>query len=60
VLRAADQMRQGADVEAPTWATLADALDRPQLLELLFVIGSYAALSWILGVARLQPEGAAG
>jgi alkylhydroperoxidase family enzyme len=60
VLRAADQMRQAGDVDEATWETLARGLDRPQLLELLFVIGSYAALSWILNVARLQPEGRAG
>jgi 4-carboxymuconolactone decarboxylase len=59
VLRAADQLCETGDIDQATWDALAAELDHPQMLELLFTVGSYSMLSWIFRATRLQPEGAA-
>jgi 4-carboxymuconolactone decarboxylase len=57
VLRAADQLCDTGDLDQPTWDGLAKDLSHPQILELLFTVGSYTMLSWIFKATRLQPEG---
>lgn len=39
-----------------TWVGLAEHLDNKQLLELLFVIGSYFMLAWIFNSTGLEME----
>ena len=56
VLRATEQLLSGAQVDDETWSTLAAALDKQQLIELLFVIGNYGMLSWIINAFGIQPE----
>jgi len=56
VLEAVDQIVDGWRVEGPTWAALAGELDEPQLLELLFVIGSYLCFATVANSVRLTPD----
>lgn len=56
-LRAADQLCTAHDIDEQTWNFLARELDVRQLLELLFLIGSYTMLSWIFAAIRLPLEG---
>jgi alkylhydroperoxidase family enzyme len=45
VLAATDQLLDGYRVEDPTWARLAERLDEQQLVELVFVVGTYTGLA---------------
>jgi 4-carboxymuconolactone decarboxylase len=55
-LRATEQLLSHAQIDDPTWDGLADELDTQQLIELLFVIGNYGMLSWIINACGIQPE----
>ncbi|HVS67412.1 MAG TPA: carboxymuconolactone decarboxylase family protein, partial [Mycobacteriales bacterium] len=58
VLKATDQLLEGYRVEDETWQRLAAALDAKALVELLFVVGTYANLAMVfngLGV-ELDPD----
>ncbi|MGO9056145.1 MAG: carboxymuconolactone decarboxylase family protein [Candidatus Binataceae bacterium] len=59
VLRAADQLRNDVAIDDETWNGLAEHLDRRQLLDFLFTVGSYAMLAMVLNGIRVQlePEG---
>jgi 4-carboxymuconolactone decarboxylase len=59
LLRAADQMIDRFQVDDGTWARLAAHYDERQLLELLFVVGSYLCLALVLNSTGLVPEPAA-
>jgi alkylhydroperoxidase family enzyme len=55
VLRAADELWRDARIADPTWAELAQELEVPQLLDLVFTVGQYALVSMALnsfGVER--------
>jgi len=56
VLRATEQLLSKAQVNDATWSGLAAQLDTQQLIELLFVIGNYGMLSWIINAFGIQPE----
>ena len=56
VLRATEQLLGQARIDDETWNSLAAELDTQQLIELLFVIGNYGMLSWIINAFGIQPE----
>jgi len=56
LLRAVDEMIDGFTVGEETWATLAASFDGAQMLELLFVIGGYVCLAYVLNSVGLQPD----
>lgn len=56
LLAAADQMVAGHRVDDATWRGLAAHFDEPQLLELLFVVGSYLCLALVLNSVDLAPD----
>ncbi len=55
-LRATDQLCLSHDIDDPTWNALASAFDARQIMELLFIVGSYSMLSWVLRAVRMPPE----
>ena len=56
LLRAVDEMIDGSAVGEETWGTLAASFDGAQMLELLFVIGGYVCLAYVLNSVGLQPD----
>jgi alkylhydroperoxidase family enzyme len=61
LLTAADQLLEHYSIDDPTWAALAEHLDERQLVEVTFVVGTYACLAMAFnsfGLA-LDPELAA-
>jgi 4-carboxymuconolactone decarboxylase len=55
LLKAADDMFNGFAVSTETWQSLSESFDSAQILELLFVIGSYACLAFVLNSVELHP-----
>lgn len=55
-LSAVDQMCTAHDIDDATWAALEQRLDRKQQMELLFLIGSYTLLAWVLRTVRMPLE----
>ncbi len=55
-LRAVDQLRNTAAIDDETWNGLAGQLDRRQLLDLLFTVGSYAMLAMVLNGIGVRLE----
>jgi alkylhydroperoxidase family enzyme len=53
-LTAADELIDHHEISDGTWARLADQLDDAQLVELVFVVGTYAALAMAFNSFRLQ------
>ena len=58
VLRAVDQLHANTTIDDETWAGMAEHLDQRQLLDLLFIFGSYAMLAMVLNGVRVQKEAA--
>lgn len=56
MLRAVDQLRNDVAIDDETWNGLAEHLDRRQLLDFLFTVGSYAMLAMVLNAVRVQLE----
>lgn len=56
LLRAADELCATDCVSDGTWASLQDALDDGQIIELLFVIGYYRMMAGFLNSAGVQVE----
>ena len=56
LLAATDQLLIRHRVEDSTWSALARELDTRQLLELLFVAGSYLCLALVFNSVDLQPD----
>jgi AhpD family alkylhydroperoxidase len=56
LLAAADQMVAEHRVDDATWKGLTAHFDEPQLLELLFVVGSYLCLALVLNSVDLAPD----
>jgi 4-carboxymuconolactone decarboxylase len=54
LLAATDQLIDGYRVEDATWARLAEHLDERQLVELVFVVGTYTALAMAFKSFGLQ------
>jgi AhpD family alkylhydroperoxidase len=55
LLSAADQLLDDHVIDDGTWERLAAHLDERQLLELTFVVGSYACLAMVLNSTGLEP-----
>jgi len=53
ILRAADELHRDSDIGDDTWAVLAESLERPALVELLFVVGQYTMLSMVANGAGI-------
>ena len=56
LLSATDQLLDGYRVEDETWAGLASHFDARQLIEVLFVAGSYLCLALVFNSVGLQPD----
>ncbi|WP_067902361.1 carboxymuconolactone decarboxylase family protein [Nocardia vaccinii] len=56
LLSAADQLLDRYRVEDETWAGLAHHFDARQLIEILFVAGSYLCLALVFNSVGLQPD----
>jgi 4-carboxymuconolactone decarboxylase len=58
LLAAADQMIDGYRIDDPTWARLAEHLDERQLVEVVFVVGTYTCLAMAFNSfgIELDPE----
>ena len=56
LLAAADQMVERQSVDDHTWSALAAEFDERQLLEVLFVIGTYTCLAMVVNAAGLEPD----
>lgn len=55
-IRAVDQLKETGHVDDTTWNGLSRVLAEKELLELIFFIGTYAMLAWILNATGVQPE----
>lgn len=55
-LKVVDELCSNAQVEDATWNGLSKHFDRKQLLELLFLIGTYGMLAWVFNAVRVEPE----
>jgi alkylhydroperoxidase family enzyme len=56
LLGAVDQMIDHHGVDDATWGRLAEQFDERELLEVLFVVGSYVCLALVLNSAGLEPD----
>jgi 4-carboxymuconolactone decarboxylase len=56
VLRAVDELRTNFNLKDETWNALAAHLDRHQLMDLVFTVGSYVLVSMAMNTMRVQPE----
>jgi len=54
LIAATDQLLDTYDIDATTWSRLAEHFDERQLLELLFVVGSYLCLALVFNTVRLE------
>lgn len=54
LLAATDQLIDGYRVDDDTWSSLADELDERQLVELVFVVGTYTGLAMAFNSLGLQ------
>lgn len=55
-LRAADQLSRTNDIDDELWSRLSAALETRQLMELVFVAGTYTLMAWVLRTFRLPLE----
>jgi 4-carboxymuconolactone decarboxylase len=55
-MKLVDELWSEAKVEDATWNELSRLLDRKQLLELLFLTGTYGMLAWVFNALRIEPE----
>jgi 4-carboxymuconolactone decarboxylase len=53
-VRAVDQLATQAQIDDVTWNGLAQHLNRKQLFELLFIIGTYTTLCWAFNAMGVQ------
>lgn len=55
-IRAVDQLKETGNMEDETWDALAAGLGEKEVLELLFFMGTYGMLAWILNVLGIECE----
>lgn len=55
-LRATDALCTAHDIDDELWTALATTFDRKELMELLFLVGSYTLLAWVLNTVRMPEE----
>jgi alkylhydroperoxidase family enzyme len=56
LVAATDQLVDDHRIDDPTWARLAEQLDERELIELVFVVGTYACLAMVFNSLALQLE----
>ncbi|WCT75269.1 carboxymuconolactone decarboxylase family protein [Sphingomonas naphthae] len=56
VVRAADQLIAGSDVDDDLWASLTAGLADQQIMDLIFTIGAYTGLAMAFNAMRIQRE----
>lgn len=56
VIFATDQLIETTDLDDASWDALNIFLDRPQIMDLLFTIGTYVQLSMVLNAIRVERE----
>jgi alkylhydroperoxidase family enzyme len=54
LVRAADQLHAGCDIDDATWAVLSAHYDAPQLVEIVYVVGQYTMLSMVANGLRVD------
>jgi 4-carboxymuconolactone decarboxylase len=54
VVEAVDQLEQVGDIDDALWAGLTQNLNHAQILELLYLIGSFKMVAWIFKTIRLD------
>lgn len=54
LVRAADQLHAGCDIDEPTWSVLAAHFTEPQLVEVVYVVGQYTMLSMVANGLRVH------
>lgn len=57
LIRSVDELIGDGAIAATTWQVLADRLDQQQLLDVIFTVGCYDTLSWMLQSAALELDG---
>lgn len=55
-LQATEQLCDRHDIDDALWDALSARLDRKQVMELLFLVGSYVLLAWVLRTVRMPLE----
>lgn len=53
MLRAADELVTEGVIAEDTWSALADELDTQQLLDVIFTVGAYSTLAWMMRSVEL-------
>jgi AhpD family alkylhydroperoxidase len=56
ILGAVDELHADGDLGDEAWATLAEHLDEPRLVELLLLVGNYEMLATAINTLRIQPD----
>ena len=56
LLAAADQLLDVYEVDDRTWERLREHLDERQLMELVFVVGTYSCLAMVFNTFGIQPD----
>jgi alkylhydroperoxidase family enzyme len=57
LLAATDQLIDNYRIDDDTWSRLAEQLDERQLVEVVFVVGTYTCLAMAFNSFGLEPEG---
>lgn len=55
-LRAVDQLAETSTLEPATWEALSARLGHAEMLELLFLVGTYTLLAWVFNATGLKLE----
>jgi AhpD family alkylhydroperoxidase len=56
ILCSVDELIADGALSDQTWATLSEHLDASQLLDLIFTIGAYETMSWMIRSFELDPD----
>lgn len=56
MLAAVDMLHEHQDIDDATWATLAEHLDEPQLVEYCLLVAHYEMLATVIITLRIQPD----
>lgn len=56
ILAAVDELRDAAELSDPTWAALSAVFDQRQMLDFLFVVGTYLSLALVFNSIRVERE----
>jgi hypothetical protein len=56
ILRAADELVHEGVISGSTWTVLSNELDSQQILDLIFTVGVYEMLAWMMRSVELELE----